>query len=179
MVRTRNAEKRHKVATVQSALFNSDVALHLSALLDVQDLCQMSLTCKALGGKRADSHSGLSLVEEAARQLFECATEWERSCLPKYDGEGWVELYRHLLMLRSKLTFDQLVGTHNQYGEDQSSVRASNGYTSSALCSNHEMRSGRHFATFTSTATTLTLPITELGLSGQYTSTGPISVMAN
>jgi len=149
MVRTRNAEKRHKVATVELALFNPDVVCLLSALLDAQDLCQMSLTCKALGGKRADSHNGLSLVEEAARQLFECATEWERSCLPKYEGEGWIELYHHLLMLRSKLTFDQLVGANIQYGEDQSSFRASSNWNTFALCSNHVMRSGRHFATFT------------------------------
>jgi len=151
MVRTRNAEKRHKVATVELALFNTDVVCLLSALLDAQDLCQMSLTCKALGGKRADSHNGLSLVEEAARQLFECATEWERSCLPKYEGEGWIELYHHLLMLRSKLTFDQLLGINIQYGADQSIVRAYPGHwtKSSALCSNHVMRSGRHFAYFT------------------------------
>ncbi|EJK48275.1 hypothetical protein THAOC_32945 [Thalassiosira oceanica] len=118
LARTRNAVKRQKVATVQSALFNSDVALHQSALLDVQDLCQVSLTCKALGGKRADVFGGLSLAEEAARQLFEqSVTEWEISCLLKYDG--LIELYRHLLMLRSNLTFDQLVGDYIiDYGED-------------------------------------------------------------
>ncbi|EJK47954.1 hypothetical protein THAOC_33289, partial [Thalassiosira oceanica] len=104
----------------------------------------------ALGGKQA-AHNGLSLVEDAARQQLECATEWERSCLPKYDDEGWIELYHHLLMLRSKLTFDQLLGINIQYGADQSIVRAYPGHwtKSSALCSNHVMRSGRHFAYFT------------------------------
>ena len=150
MARTRNALKRQKVATVESALFNPDVVFLLAALLDARDLCQVSLTCKTLGGKQA-AYSGLSLVEDTARRMFECASVWEWSCLKKYDDEGWIELYRHLLMLRSKLTFDQLVGGNIQYGDDQSIVRASNDtwMSSTALCSDHVMRSGRHFSVFT------------------------------
>ena len=105
-----SSEKRQKAATgaVESALFHPDVVFLLAALLDARDLCQVSLTCKTLGDKPAE-YSGLSLVDEAARRQFECASEWERSCLPKYDDEGFVELYRHLLLLRSRLAFDQLV----------------------------------------------------------------------
>ena len=129
-----------------------DVVFLLAALLDAQDLRQASLTCKALGGKQAAAYNGLSLVDEAARRLFECASEWERSCLPKHNDEGWVELYHHLLMLRSKLTFDQLVGDDwddIQYGADRSSVCSNVSWGgSSALCSDHKMRSGRHFAFF-------------------------------
>ena len=152
MARTRNAVKRQKIATVQSALFSPDVVFLLAALLDARDLCQVSLTCKALGDKHAAVYNGLSLVEEAARQLFEQnATERERSCLSKYDDEGWIELYHHLLMLRSKLTFDQLVGSNIQYGEDRSIVQTIPGFRmkSSALCRNHVMRAGRHFSVFT------------------------------
>ncbi|EJK65853.1 hypothetical protein THAOC_13248 [Thalassiosira oceanica] len=151
MVRTRNAVKRQRVVTVESALFNPDVVFLLAALLDARDLCQVSLTCKTLGGKRANAVDGLSLVEEAARRLFECASDWERSCLPKYPDEGWIELYHHLLMLRPKLTFDQLVGANIQHGEEKSIIRTIPGHyqTSSALCSNHVMRSGKHFAEFT------------------------------
>ncbi|EJK66469.1 hypothetical protein THAOC_12615, partial [Thalassiosira oceanica] len=65
MVRTRNAEKRHKVATVELALFNPDVVCLLSALLDAQDLCQMSLTCKALGAKRPTLTTACHWSEEA------------------------------------------------------------------------------------------------------------------
>ena len=150
MSRTRNALKRQKVATVESALFNPDVVFLLAALLDARDLHQASLTCKSLGAKEAAAYNGLSLVEEAARRLFECASECERSYLPKHDYESWVELYHHLLMLRSKLTFDQLVGSNIQYGADQSTVvyTRNNARGSSALCSNHRMRSGRHFAAF-------------------------------
>jgi len=153
MARTRNAVKRQKVAAVESALFNPDVVFLLAGLLDARDLCQVSLTCKTLGGKQA-AYSGLSLVEEAARQqLFEqSVTEREKSCLPKYEDEGWIELYFHLLMLRSKLTFDQLVGSDIQYGEDTdlSTVQGIPGRSgwASSLCSNHVMRSDRHFALF-------------------------------
>ena len=122
MSRTRNALKRQKVATVESALFNPDVVFLLAALLDARDLHQASLTCKSLGAKQAAVYNGMSLVEESARRLFECASEWERSSLTKHDGEGWVELYHNLLMLRSKLTFDQLVGDYIQYGADRSTV---------------------------------------------------------
>ena len=149
MARTRNAVNRQKL---ESALFNPDVVFLLAALLDAQDLRQVSLTCKALGAKQAAAYGGLSLVEESARRLFECASEWERSCLPKRDDEGWIELYRHLLMLRSKLTFDQLVGDYIRYGDDESTVcSCENIYPSSALCSEHSMRSGRHYAVFTTT----------------------------
>ena len=48
MVRTRNAVERKKVADVESAQFNPDVVFLLVALLDARDLCQVSLTCKAL-----------------------------------------------------------------------------------------------------------------------------------
>ncbi|EJK47601.1 hypothetical protein THAOC_33670 [Thalassiosira oceanica] len=151
MARTRNAVKRQKVAIVESALFNPDVVFLLAALLDARDLCQVSLTCKTLGGKRANAVDGLSLVEEAVRRRFECASEWERSCLRKYPDEGWVELHHHLLMLRSKLMFDQLVGDYIRHGEEGSIIRTIPGRNgrSSALCSNHVMRSGKHFAVFT------------------------------
>ena len=102
-------------------------------------------------GRAGLAHGGLSLIEEAARRLFVCASVWERSCLPRYDDEGWIELYRHLLMLRSRLTFDKLVGVNIQHGEDQTMIQTVPGlsWRSSALCTNHVMMSGRHFAVFT------------------------------
>jgi len=144
--------KRQKAADVESALFNPDVVFLLAALLQPRDLCHLALTCKAMGGRQA-AYDGLSLAEEAARLLFECASGWERSCLPKYRDEGWIELYHHLLMLRSKLTFDQLVGDNIQYGEEPSTaLTTAAGHStgmSTAMCSNHVMRAGRHFTFFT------------------------------
>ena len=95
MARARNAKKRRqKAATVESALFNPDVVFLLATLLDARDLCRVSQTCKTLGGKRAEeAFDGMSLVEEATMRLFECASDCERSSLPKYPDEGWIELY--------------------------------------------------------------------------------------
>ena len=80
MARTRNSVKRQRVVTVESALFKPDVVFLLAALLDARDLCQVSLTCKTLGVRRRQAgRLQLSLVEEAARRMFECAaTAWER-----------------------------------------------------------------------------------------------------
>ena len=156
MTRTRNpSAKRQRVTIVESVLFNPDVVFLLAALLDARDLCRVSLTCKTLAGKKA-VHDGLSSVEEAARRMLARASGWERSYLPRYDDEGWIELYHHLLMLRSELTFDQIVRRRSraQYGADRSIVHNldESSVTFSALCSNHVMRAGRHFAVFTTLA---------------------------
>ena len=140
---------RLKIATVESALFNADVVFLLAGLMGAEDLCQLSLTCKALGGKRP-SHGGLSLVEEAARRLIDGASDDEKAALPRFEGESWVELYRHFLMLRSRLTFDQLIGSNLEHCEgDASKVRGlGEGYGwAAATCSKHIMRAGKHYAT--------------------------------
>ena len=140
--------KRLKVNTpVESALFNADVVSLLAALMGAEDLCQLSLTCKALGGKRP-SHGGLSLVEEGAKRLIDSASDEEKAALPKFEGESWVELYRHLLMLRSKLTFDQLVGGNIEHYGDASTVRGTGNGWAAAICSKHIMRGGKHYAMF-------------------------------
>ena len=147
MVTTR---KKLKTATVESALFNADVVFLLAGLVGAEDLCQLSLTCNALGGERP-SHGGLSLVEEAARRQIDAASDDEKAALPRFDGESWVELYRHLLMLRSKLTFDQLIGDHIEHCDgDASTVRGlGEGYDwAAAICSKHIMRAGKHYAKF-------------------------------
>ena len=151
-----NTRKRLKVATVQSALFNADVVFLLAALMGAEDLCQLSLTCKAMGGKRpSHGQDGLSLVEEAARLQIDAASDDEKAALPKFEGESWVELYRHLLMLRSELTFDQLIGFHIEHCDgDASTVRGTEndwGWDAgwaAAICSKHIMRAGKHIAYF-------------------------------
>ena len=148
-----SSTKGQTVVNVDSALFNPDVVFILATLLDARDLCQMALTCKTLGGKH--EATGLSLVEEVSRRMFQCATEWERSCLPMYRNEGWTERHHHLVMLRSKLTFDQLMGVNIQYGPgdpvDKSIVvpKTKSRVPSACMSINHVMRAGRHLAFFT------------------------------
>ena len=80
--------------------------------------------------------------------------------LPRYPGESWIAMYHHLLMLRSRLTFDQLVGRQIEYlGGDKAAVQGveaneeSYYLYSTAICGNHIMRAGKHWATFTSSST--------------------------
>ena len=150
--RSDGAIKRQRVAVVESALSNIDVVSQLAAFLDAKDLCQVKATCKALGSA---NHNGLSITEEAARRMYVDASDGEKAMLPRYNGEGWIELYHHLLMLRARLTFDQLVGNYVGYqGGDKAALQGFEASLScsTAICGDHIMRAGKHWATFTSSA---------------------------
>ena len=153
------AVKRQRSAVVESALTNVDVVSQLAAFLEAKDLCQVKATCKALGSANdyGAAINGLSMVDEAARLVYEDASGEEKAMLPRYAGESWTELYHHLLMLRSRLTFEQLVGRSVEYRlGDKASVQGKkfNGMRgfSTAICGNHIMRAGKHWATFTSSS---------------------------
>ena len=97
------------------------------------------------------------MAEEAARRIYEDASDEEKEMLPRHDGESWIELYHHLLMLRARLTFDQLVGRYVEYrGGDTAAVQGREvnleNNCSQAICGNHTMRAGKHWATFTSSS---------------------------
>ena len=145
-------------AVVESALTNVDVVSHLGSFLAARDLCRVKATCKALGSANdGAAFNGLSVTEEAARRIYEGASDEEKAKLPRYVEEGWIELYHHLLMLRSRLTFNQLVGNYVEYrGGDKASVQGKivngMGGTCQAICGNHIMRAGKHWATFTSSS---------------------------
>ena len=155
--RNDGAMEQQRVAVVESALANIDVVSHLGSFLAARDLCQVRATCKVLGS--ADdgaAFDGLSLAEEAARRLYEGVSDEEKAVLPRYADESWIELYHHLLMLRARLTFDRLVGNFVEYrGGGKASVQAklTRDDCSQAICGNHIMRAGKHWATFTSSST--------------------------
>ena len=71
--------------------------------------------------------------------------------LPKYENESHLQHYHQLVLLRSPLYFDQLVGTNLQYvnSKDKSKVHVikSNNSTKSAI-SNFVMRAGKHYVEF-------------------------------
>ena len=159
MARTRSSSKRQRLASAaESALANIDIVSQLAEFLDADDLCQVKATCKSLGSTNDGAAvNGLSMADEAARRIFDRATEEERAMLPRYMGESWIELYHYLLMLRSRLTFDQLVGRYVEYkGGDKTVVQGKNINRlcnhSQAICGNHIMRAGKHWATFTSSS---------------------------
>ncbi|EJK43990.1 hypothetical protein THAOC_37515 [Thalassiosira oceanica] len=151
MENARGAAKRQRVqslSSVESALASIDVLGHLATFLEAGELCQVRATCKALGSRDDSAFGGLSMTEEVARRIYESASDEEKAMLPRHDGEGWIELYHHLLMLRARLTFDQLVGCCVEYqAGDKAAVHGTPG-ESSAICGNHIMRAGKHWATF-------------------------------
>lgn len=144
------AKKRQKISTVETALFSIDVFCHLATFLEPSELCQLRVTCKALGSEEHVALDGLCMAEEAARRIFEQSECGEANALlPRNDDEGWIELCHHLQMSRSPLTFDQLVGIYVKYGDnDKAVVQWKPGGASSAICGNHIMRTGKHWATF-------------------------------
>ena len=156
--RSRSAVKRRRVAVVESALANIDVLSQLASFLEAKDLCQVKATCKALGSANGGAAlNGLSMADEAVRRIYEDASDGEKAVLPRYEGESWIELYHHLLMLRGRLTFDQLVGRYVKYrGGDEACLQGVGfdrvGHFSHAICGNHVMRAGKHWATFTNSS---------------------------
>lgn len=77
-------------------------------------------------------------------------------------GESWISLLHELELLRSPLTFDQLIGDRVEYVDKNPACISSSpppgsvcnpfedewpGYPNTAI-SNHVMRSGKHYATF-------------------------------
>ncbi|EJK71691.1 hypothetical protein THAOC_06845 [Thalassiosira oceanica] len=97
--------------------------------------------------------NGLSVTEEAARRVYEGAPDEEKAMLPRHNSESWIDLYHHLLMLRARLTFDQLIGIYVEYrGGDNAAVQGKtvNGPREcQAICGDHIMRAGKHWTTFT------------------------------
>jgi len=160
MVHSRNSVKRFEA----TALFNNDILLSIAPFLDCSELANLALTCRGFGSKMDHDWS---LVEKVARQMINRSqTEEERDALPRYDGESWIALLYELQMLRSLLTFDQLIGDRIEYVcGDRSCVTSSNddgqnfteewsGTPQTAICSNHIMRSGKHYAAFRITGST-------------------------
>ena len=137
----RNDGAMERVAIVESALANIDVVSHLGSFLTAKDLCQVKATCRALGSANdGAAFNGLSVTEEAARRIYEGASDEEKAKLPRYVEEGWIELYHHLLMLRGRLTFNQLVGDYVEYlGGDEAAVQGVDNErgTCQAICGNH------------------------------------------
>ena len=124
----------------------NDLLIRCSSYLDADGLAQLGRTITRFGIPQAGQQS--SLVNEAAHQQFrQCATDEERSRLPKYDGESDVGLYRALVILRQPLCFDDLVGNGFGPHENPASVTGT-GKSWSTTMSGHVMRGGRHFVEF-------------------------------
>lgn len=131
----------------------NDMLVGLCIHLQSNDLASISSTCKYFGEK---SHGCHSLMDGIAKQMVEqLANDEEKSLLQqRYDGDNGILLYDRLLMLRSPLLFEQLIGQGLEYvGTDKNrvSLPVMTGSAMHTAISNQVTRSsgGKHYATFT------------------------------
>ena len=130
---------------------DDDLLIRCASYLDADGLAQLGRTSARFGIPHAGQRR--SLVNESAHQQFrQSATDEERSCLPKHDGESDVSLYRALVSLRQPLCFDELAGLGFSTQENPASVTYTEDHDEwSTAMSGHAMRGGRHFVEFTVT----------------------------
>mmetsp|Transcript_30103 Transcript_30103/g.51236 ORF Transcript_30103/g.51236 Transcript_30103/m.51236 type:complete len:366 (-) Transcript_30103:66-1163(-) len=120
--------------------FNDDVLVGITSYLKPNEMASAAKSCKRFQ----------LLTERTVYQLYQDATPYEKTALPKYHDESWVELYHHLLMLRSPLIFSQLIGSNIRYLNGKSHVGVNSWMEpgSCAICSEQVMRAGKHYAIF-------------------------------
>ena len=126
---------------------DNDLLIRCASYLDADGLAQLGRTSARFGIPQAGQRR--SLANEAARQWFrQSAAKEERSCLPKYDDESDIGLYRALELLRQPLCFDALVGYGFRPQLHPASVTCTGrgGYSTAML--GNVMRGGRHFVEF-------------------------------
>ena len=128
---------------------DSDIVIRFASYLCPRDLVSLSLTCRRFGGG-SDADSGLSLIEDTARQIICNAEKEERDALPRMADQSYIEVYNELLKHREPRVFDQLVGPNLSYvNDDKSHVKlVGESNVNTAIC-NHVMRAGKHYVTFT------------------------------
>jgi len=134
----------------EAVLFNTDTLSKIISLLPSIDLLKLAVTCKRFG---IASGSSSSLIEESACIVIrDIATEEQLAALPQYDGENSLADYHNLQLLRTPLTFDQLIGGAEYVNNEDSCVRYSES-GAHRICgtalSNNILRGGKHYASFT------------------------------
>ena len=128
---------------------DNDLLVLCASYLDADGLAQLGRSSARFGNPQAGQQR--SLANEAAHQRFrQSATDDEKNCLPKHDGESDIGLYRALELLRKPRCFDKLVGSgfaRQKHPGAWTVTGVDNDGWSTAM-SGHVMRGGRHFAEF-------------------------------
>ena len=107
-MRTRNATKRRKLATVDWALFNDDILFHVSLYLDERGMTALAKTCKHFGlrSNTNTNNNNCSLMEDIARRIVNKEmTDEERAAFIRYVNESWISACQQVLNMRSPLVF--------------------------------------------------------------------------
>ena len=131
-----------------AVLFNSDTLSKIISYIPSIDVLNLALTCKGFGIHQEAE----SFIKKSAHILVqEIATEEQLAALPQYEGESSLADYHYLQLMRSPLTFDQLIGAAEYVNkEDKSWVRQSGkGFEIGTAFSNNILRAGKHYVSFT------------------------------
>ena len=131
---------------------DNDILIRFASYLCSKDIVSLALTCRRFGSSHLHD-TGSSLMEDTALQMINNSQKDEREALPKLADQSYIELYNELEQLRAPRIFDQVIGNGIIYFDinknDKSCIKCSTQLKSTAI-SNHVMRAGRHYATFTS-----------------------------
>ncbi|EJK45769.1 hypothetical protein THAOC_35600 [Thalassiosira oceanica] len=156
---------------------DSNLLIRCASYLDADGLARLGRASAAFGTPPAGQQR--SLANEAAHQQFrQSATDEERRCLPKHDGESNIGLYRALEQLREPLGFDELAGSGFSLQEHPARVTHKRLGGWSTAVSGHVMRSGRHFVEFTITVNQ-GIPMVDLGVIRPVSLTNDIDLGAD
>ena len=98
-------------------IFSDDIQFDLGSFLEPNDLGRFALTSK----------TNWSIVDEVVRRIVSSLTtqtEKEQTYVSSFDGESWVKRYHELKLFRTRLEFDQLIGSRIQHvNNDTGQVR--------------------------------------------------------
>jgi len=147
-----NQQKVDEIATnncKETVLFNSDTLSKIISFLPSADVLNLALTCKQFCISDDDS---LSVIKQSTHILVQdVATDYQLAALPHYDGDSTLADYHYLQLMRSPLTFDQLVGRIKYVNSSKSCVMYRNSSSYGTAFSNNILRAGKHYVSYTST----------------------------
>ena len=149
--------------------FDEDSLASILSFLEPQDFASLAAICKRFGAKTHQiGDEDVSLIKKIAYKIYEGASTREKEALPLYqDGYSPFFLYNELNKLRKPLMFDRLLGYIEHAGRDKSTIKPlsrhfmmktpvapipmGESFRAFTAVSDHVMRSGKHYVTFTCT----------------------------
>ena len=133
-----------------------DLLIGICIHLQSNDLASISSTCKHFGEKLEQYNNEHSLMEFIGKQMVEdYADEEEKLLLQQQEESNGILLYDRLLMLRTDLLFEQLIGQGLEYvGTNKARILLPviSGTAMHTMISNKittAVSGGKHYAKFT------------------------------
>jgi len=145
--------------------FDEDNLASILSFSEPQDFASLEATCKYFGlGTHIIGDEHVSLIKNIAYNFYESASPLEKEALSLQAGYSPLYIYNELIQLRMSLKFDQLFGYIQHANGDKStveplsmrgrikeahSIATGRSYRAFTAVSDHVMRAGKHYVTFT------------------------------